>query len=83
MPDGHVTLNSSVTFKDEQSGRTRTVQLVLPVHANIEEDRVSILTPVGAALYGLSEGSCITWPDLDGNERPIRVIRVKQPVAAA
>ena len=79
MPEGHVRLNSRVTFKDERSGRTRTVQLVLPARANIREDRVSILTPMGAALYGLSQGACITWPDLDGNERPISVIRVEQP----
>jgi len=79
MPEGHVRLNSRVTFKDERSGQTRTVQLVLPARANIREDRVSILTPMGAALYGLSQGACITWPDLDGNERPISVIRVEQP----
>jgi hypothetical protein len=33
---------------------------------------------MGAALYGLAEGSCITWPDLDGNERLIRVMHVEQ-----
>jgi len=82
MPDGHVRLNSNVTFKDERSGRTRTVQLVLPAHADIGENRVSILTPMGAALYGLSEGACITWPDLDGNDRPITVIGVEQPEKA-
>jgi regulator of nucleoside diphosphate kinase len=79
MPEGHIRLNSSVTFKDEGSGRMRTVELVLPAHANIAEGRISILTPMGAALYGLSEGACINWPDLDGNERPIRVTRVEQP----
>jgi hypothetical protein len=34
---------------------------------------------MGAALYGLSEGACINWPDLEGNERPIRVMRVEEP----
>lgn len=79
MPEGHIRLNSSVTFKDEGSGRMRAVKLVLPAHANIAEGRISIMTPMGAALYGLSEGACINWPDLDGNERPIRVVRVEQP----
>lgn len=78
MPPGHVRLNSTVTFKDERSGQMRTVQLVLPARANIAEGRVSILTPMGAALYGLSEGACIKWPDLEGNERPITVVRVEQ-----
>lgn len=79
MPEGHIRLNSGVTFKDERSGQMRKVRLVLPAHANIAEGRISILTPMGAALYGLSEGACINWPDLDGNERPIRVMRVEQP----
>ena len=42
------------------------------------EGRISILTPMGAALYGLADGACISWPDLDGNERLIRVMRVEQ-----
>jgi regulator of nucleoside diphosphate kinase len=79
MLDDYVRLNSRVTFMDEKTRRMRDVQLVLPADANIAEGRVSILTPIGAALYGLAEGACITWPDLDGNERLIRVVRVKQP----
>jgi regulator of nucleoside diphosphate kinase len=54
---------------------------VLPVDANIAEGRISILTPMGAALYGLADGACIDWPDLDGKERPIRVLRVAHPPA--
>jgi regulator of nucleoside diphosphate kinase len=78
MLDGYVRLNSSVTLMDEKTRRVREVQLVLPGYANIAEGRISILTPIGAALYGLAEGACITWPDLDGNERLIRVVRVGQ-----
>ena len=80
MPRGHVRLNSRVTFYDEKSRRIRQVQLVLPAGANIAEGRISVLTPVGAALYGLADGACITWPDLDGKERPIRIMRVDDPV---
>jgi regulator of nucleoside diphosphate kinase len=76
--DGHVRLNSRVTFIDEKTKRTRDVQLVLPTSANIAEGRISILAPIGAALYGLAESACITWPDLDGNERLIRVMHVEQ-----
>ena len=76
--DGYVRLNSRVTFIDEKTRRRRDVQVVLPVNANIAEGRISILTPMGAALYGLAEGACITWPDLDGNERLIRVMHVQQ-----
>ncbi|HXS49327.1 MAG TPA: nucleoside diphosphate kinase regulator [Sphingomicrobium sp.] len=81
MPDGHVQLNSSVTYLDERSGKERRVQIVVPARANITEGRISILTPMGAALYGLAEGARIDWPDLDGNRRPIRVVSVEQPAA--
>lgn len=76
--DDYIRLDSRVTFMDAKTRRTRDVQLVLPANANIAEGRISILTPMGAALYGLAEGACITWPDLEGNERLITVLRVEQ-----
>lgn len=76
MPAGHVLLNTDVTFVDDRTHQMRKVRIVLPGEANIAEGRISILTPMGAALYGLAEGECIEWPDLDGNVRPIRILRV-------
>ena len=51
---------------------------MLPGEANIADGRISILTPMGAALYGLAAGHCIDWPDLSGLHRPIRIVRVEQ-----
>ena len=79
MPAGHVRLHSRVTFLDEKSRQLRDVQLVLPADANIAEGRISILTPMGAALYGLAEGHSIEWPDLNGHHRPIKIVRVVEP----
>ena len=79
MPEGHVRLGSTVVFVDERTHEAREVKLVLPREANIGEGRISILTPMGAALYGLAAGHCIDWPDLSGNPRPIRIVRVEQP----
>lgn len=81
MPPGHAILNSRVTYLDGKAGQVREVQLVMPAEANIAEGRVSILTPMGAALYGLAEGHAIDWPDLHGNLREIRIIRVLAPDA--
>ena len=80
LPTDVVTLGSAISFIDERSGIERDVQLVLPAHANITEGRISILTPVGAALYGLRAGDSINWPDIDGNERRIQITKVQQPV---
>ena len=79
LPPGHARLNSLITFLDENSRQLREVQLVLPADANIAHGRVSILTPIGAALYGLAKGHSIEWPDLTGTYRPIKIVRVVQP----
>ena len=81
LPKTAVTLGSEVDFVDEKTCQLRTVQLVMPAAANIAEGRVSILTPMGAAFYGLMAGQSIDWPDLDGHERRIQILRVRQPDA--
>jgi len=77
MPEGHVRLGSTVAFVDERTNQVREVKVVLPGEANIAEGRVSILTPMGAALYGLAAGQCIDWPDLSGHHRSLRIVRVE------
>ena len=77
LPDGVVTLGAEIDFVDEKSMQKRTVRLVLPGEANIALGRISILTPVGAALYGLSAGQSIDWPDLGGQERRITIVAVR------
>ena len=79
LPEDAVMLGSEVSFVDERSKRMRIVTLVLPVDANIAEGRISILTPMGAALYGLRAGDAIDWPDIDGKARQITIRRVTQP----
>ena len=59
MPSGHARLNSFVSFVDEHSKKVREVQLVLPADADLAQSRLSILTPMGAALYGLAAGHTI------------------------
>jgi regulator of nucleoside diphosphate kinase len=79
LPETAVTIGSEIDFIDEKTSQLRTVELVLPAMANIALGRISILTPMGAALYGLEAGQSIDWPDLDGNARRIRILRVRQP----
>jgi regulator of nucleoside diphosphate kinase len=79
LPDNAITIGSEVDFIDERTSQLRTIELVMPAIANIAEGRVSILTPMGAALYGLMAGQSIDWPDLGAHERRIRIVRVRQP----
>lgn len=79
VPATVVNIGSRVTFRDETTGREQTVTLVLPENADIAERRASVLTPIGAALIGLSEGSSITWEGRDGETRRLTVSRVRAP----
>lgn len=82
LPPGVVTIGSEVEFVEVASDRSRTVRIVLPVDADIEAGRISVLTPIGAGLIGLSAGQAIDWPDLEGRERRIEIVAVRQPTQA-
>ena len=79
MPDNIVTMNCTVEFVDETSGLRRTVKLVYPKDADIENDHLSILTPMGAGLIGMVSGETIAWPDRSGTERMLRIVNVTPP----
>lgn len=74
-----VRMGSTVEFLDEAHDSRRTVQLVWPADADIGAGRVSVLTPVGAGLIGMSEGADILWPDRAGHERSLRILKVTPP----
>ena len=77
MPRDVVTLGSEVTFRQDE--RTQTVQIVAPDDADIERRRISVLTPVGAALLGLAVGQRISWEMPDKRGSVLEVVDVRQP----
>ncbi|HEY9093075.1 nucleoside diphosphate kinase regulator [Parasphingorhabdus sp.] len=79
MPVNVVTMNCKVEFVDERSGAQRVLELVYPKDADIEQDRISILTPMGAGLIGMVAGETIAWPDRSGSERVLRIVGVTPP----
>lgn len=82
LPPNTVVMNACIDFVDEGSGILWRVQLVYPQDADIEAGRVSILTPVGVALIGMTSGNSIFWPDRDGRGRNLRIVRVTPPEQA-
>jgi regulator of nucleoside diphosphate kinase len=77
------TMNSRVEYEDVSTGHRRTVTLVYPSDADIAAGRLSVLTPAGVALLGLSEGQEIAWQLSDGRGRRFRLLKVTfQPEAA-
>ena len=78
LPDDVIRMGSNVVYKSAM-GQTRRVTLVFPGDADIATGRISILTPIGTALIGLSTGQSITWRARDGREHELTVIAVEQP----
>lgn len=77
MPARVVRLGSIVRYRDLVSGRQRRIQVVMPADADMDEGRVSILSPIGAALIGLPEEQPFGWLDAAGDLRRIEVLDVE------
>lgn len=67
-----IRMGSTLRFTTD-AGEDRTVALVFPSEANIAEGKVSVLTPIGAALIGLSKGQSIDWTGRDGRVHRLTV----------
>ncbi|KCZ92829.1 nucleoside diphosphate kinase regulator [Hyphomonas johnsonii] len=78
LPEGVVSMNGWVEFIDERSGTQSKVQLVYPHQADIAFGRISITTPVGASLIGLSAGDAIMCRYHDGQQRLLRIVSVER-----
>lgn len=77
VPDNVVRMGSTVTFKSDD-GHVRTLTLVWPVDESLDDHRISVMTPVGAALIGLGVGQSISWTARDGKHHRLTVQDVKQ-----
>ena len=75
MPANAIGIGSSVTYRDDANGQERTVTLVYPEEADIARQRVSVMTPIGVALLGLSEGASFYWDTRDNQRRMLTVIK--------
>jgi regulator of nucleoside diphosphate kinase len=65
-----------VRYRDDDTGDVRDVVLVYPHEADIALKRVSVLTPVGAALIGLSVGQAIAFETPSHQARSVTILGV-------
>lgn len=77
LPANVVSLGRRVTYRDEATGEEKVVVLTSPEDADISQQRISVLTPIGVALLGLSEGAQFGWNDRTGATRSLTVLRVE------
>lgn len=68
MPEKIVRLNSIVTIQTS-FGRKDGMQLVLPSEGDLSKRKLSIMSPMGSALIGYSEGDHVLWNLPNGEEK--------------
>lgn len=61
IPPDSITMNSKVLLKDLDLGEETVYALVYPEDANLDENKISVLAPIGTAILGFQEGDIIDW----------------------
>ena len=75
-------MNSRIRIKDITNGSTVLVTLVFPQDADYEQEKVSLLAPLGAALLGRYAGEEFSY-DAPGGSTEIVIEEIAyQPEAA-
>jgi regulator of nucleoside diphosphate kinase len=82
IPCDVITMNSRAEIRDLESGETVAFTLVFPAEANIDEEKISILAPIGAGMLGYRVGDKFEWKVPEGIRR-MKVTKIHyQPEAA-
>lgn len=77
IPASVVRMGSRVCFRDDGTGQTTHAVLVYPGAEDTERRHISILSPVGAALIGLSPDQSIVFVTAHGRRRKLTVLSVE------
>ena len=82
VPADVVTMNSRVVVKDLENGESSEYTLVFPEQADVEQGRLSVVSPIGTAILGYAKGDTINW-QTPGGPRQIQIADIPyQPEAA-
>jgi len=76
MPEDVVRFNSIVTIKSGDEWE-KTFQLVPPSEKDEKNNKISVFTPMGAALFGYSVGDIVFW-DFPVGLKELKIIEVAQ-----
>lgn len=80
LPNDVIAMNTQTRFIDLSTNKETVVTLVYPHDAKLEDNKISILAPVGSALIGLRVGQVINWPMPNGKEKRLKVVSVKPSI---
>jgi regulator of nucleoside diphosphate kinase len=80
LPPEVVAMNSTVWFRDLNSDEIEEYTLVYPAEADVVQDRISVLAPIGTALLGYRAGDVVQWRVPSGKRR-FEIVDVAQNAA--
>jgi len=82
VPKGVVTMHSRVRVRDLMQGETDIYTLVYPDQADINENKLSVLAPLGMALLGTRAGQIVKF-DAPAGRRRLKIEKILyQPEAS-
>ena len=82
IPHNRVTMNSRVRLQDAETGEENVYTLVFPSDADIQQNKISILAPIGTAIFGYRAGDRVDWL-VPAGKRKVRIQDILyQPEAA-
>lgn len=61
IPGDVITMNSCVSLVDMETGEEMIYTLVFPEEADLVNNKISILAPIGTAILGYTVGDIIEW----------------------
>jgi regulator of nucleoside diphosphate kinase len=76
LPEDSIRLNSQVKVLELTTNREMEFSIVMPHLADIRQQRISILTPMGAALIGLCKGETVEWK-MPAGIRKLKILDVR------
>lgn len=72
-----IQLNSRCEVIELASGKTLSFQLVLPHQADLKQQKISVLSPMGVALIGFRQGMTVEWM-LPGGLKKLQINKVEK-----
>lgn len=80
LPRDIIRLNSTVKVEDSESKKITELTIVMPPMADIKTKKISILTPMAAALIGFKQGDSVKWK-MPSGLKTYNVLEVHNQVA--
>ncbi len=75
FPVNTIRINSFVKVKDLETNRDKEFQIVMPSDANIRDRKISIFSPMAAALIGFRLGDEVVW-EMPSGLKKLKIIEV-------